>query len=167
MSGHRPIRARAQAALTAALVLSGVPAYAQTPPTQTPQQLERIKTALARPNTLILTDGQVRFYAEVVAKWPSVEEMFRGVDLLNGPTKRGAPMTHAEYLGMVTPREMVSSAGIKPGEMLQFVVTNWIGQMLVRKALEEIKNARDANEIQKIRDRIDRELAALIGRGGR
>jgi hypothetical protein len=156
----------AHAALAAAILAGGIPAHAQTPPAQTPQQLERIKAALARPNTLILTDSQVRFYVEVVEKWPSVEEMFRGVDLINGPTKRGAPMTHNEYLRMVTPREMVSTAGIKPGEMLQFAVTNWIGQMLVRKALEEIKNARDANEIQKIRDRIDRELAALIGRGG-
>jgi hypothetical protein len=164
-----------QTAFTAAILVFGAPSFAgtqsSTPPqtqsVQTSQDLDRIKAALARPNTLILTDSQVRFYVEVVEKWPSVEEMFRGVDLINGPTRRGAPMTHAEYLGMVTPKEMHGSAGIKPGELLQFAVTNWFGQMLVRKALEEIRNARDANEIQKIRDRIDRELAALIGRGGR
>lgn len=176
MSLSRLRRTLAPAVLATAMCVIGAPAAssAQTsnplPPqtsTRSAQDLDRIKAALARPNTLILTDSQVRFYVEVVEKWPSVEEMFRGVDLINGPTKRGAPMTHAEYLGMVTPKEMYGSAGIKPGELLQFAVTNWFGQMLVRKALEEIRNARDANEIQKIRDRIDRELAALIGRGGR
>jgi hypothetical protein len=165
MSSNRRARVFVAAAVAAALWLpaarglaarsqTSAPPPPQTAPAQSSQDLERIKAALARPNTLILTDSQVRFYVEVRERWPSVEDMFRGVDLINGPSKRGAPMTHNEYLSMVTPREMVA-------------VTNWIGQMLVRKALEEIRNARDENEIQKIRERIDRELAALIGRGGR
>ncbi len=143
------------------------PAQEQTPPPRPPEELDRIKAALSRPNTIILTEPQVKFYVEIRAKFPTVEDMFRGVDLVYGPTRGGAPMTHAEYLSMVTPREMVAtSGGIKPAEMLQFAVTNWVGQMLVRKALEEIRNARDEREIQQIRERIDRELAALTGRGG-
>jgi hypothetical protein len=39
--------------------------------------------------------------------------------------------------------------------------------MLVRKALEEINNAKSEAEVQEIRDRITRELAALTaGRSG-
>jgi hypothetical protein len=68
---------------------------------------------------------------------------------------------------MVTPRETVaSSGGIKPTEMLQFAITNWLGQMLVRKALNEIANAKSEAEVQEIRDRIGKELAALTGKGG-
>lgn len=139
----------------------------QTAPPNTPDDLDRIKAALKRPNTIILTDTQVRFYAEIRARFPSVEEMFKGVDLLYGPRQGGPAMTHAEYLGMVTPRETVaSSGGITPTEALQFAITNWLGQMLVRKALTEIANAKSEAEVQAIRDRISKELAALTGRGG-
>ena len=162
--------------LTAAVVLLALMSgavRAQQPPTQPPQaakapdDLDRIKAALKRPNTIILTDTQVRFYVEIRARFPSVEEMFRGVDLLHGPRAGGPAMTHAEYLSMVTPRDTVAtSGGIKPTEALQFAVTNWLGQMLVRKALDEIANAKSEAEVQEIRDRITRELAALTGRSG-
>ena len=143
------------------------PPPAQTP-AKAPDDLDRIKAALKRPNTIILTDTQVRFYVEIRAKFPSVEEMFRGVDLLYGPRAGGPAMTHAEYLSMVTPRDTIAtSGGIKPTEALQFAVTNWLGQMLIRKALDEINNAKSEAEVQEIRDRITRELAALTaGRGG-
>jgi hypothetical protein len=143
------------------------PAPPPVPRTQTPQELERIREALKRPNTIIMDDNQVRSYLEIRAKYPTVEEMFRGVDLLSGPRQGGPAFTHAEYLGMVTPRDMVaSSGGIKPMEMLQFAVTNWLGQMLVRKALQEVHDAKSAGEIEKIRARIDKELAALTGKSG-
>src|SRR5262245_49752920 len=92
------------------------PPQTQTPPPpKSPDDLDRIKAALKRPNTIILTDTQVRFYVEIRAKYPSVEEMFRGVDLLYGPRAGGPAMTHAEYLSMVTPRDTIaSSGGIKP-----------------------------------------------------
>jgi hypothetical protein len=141
----------------------------QTPPAaKPPDQLDRIKAALKRPNTIILTDNQVRFYVEIRERFPSVEEMFRGVDLLHGPRAGGPAMTHAEYLSMVTPRDTIAtSGGIKPTEALQFAITNWLGQMLVRKALEEINNAKSEAEVEAIRERITRELAALTaGRGG-
>lgn len=161
-----------------AVLAAGVPAatgQTQTPPAdqappvpraQTPQELERIREALKRPNTIIMNDNQVRFYLEIRAKYPTVEEMFRGVDLLSGPRQGGPAFTHAEYLGMVTPREIVGSGGIKPAEILQFAVTNWLGQMLVRKALQEVHDAKSAGEIEKIRARIDKELAALTGKIG-
>jgi len=139
----------------------------QTPPPKAPDDLDRIKAALKRPNTIILSDTQVRFYVEIRAKFPSVEDMFRGVDVLHGPRAGGPAMTHAEYLSMVTPRDTIAtSGGIKPTEMAQFAITNWLGQMLVRKALEEINNAKSEAEVEAIRERITRELAALTGRGG-
>jgi hypothetical protein len=167
-------KSRLAAALTLLAIFGGTvqaqQAQTQTPPpaSKSPDDLDRIKAALKRPNTIFLTDNQVRFYVEIRAKFPSVEEMFRGVDLLHGPRAGGPAFTHAEYLSMVTPRDTIaSSGGIKPTEALQFAITNWLGQMLVRKALEEINNAKSEAEVQEIRDRITRELAALTaGRGG-
>ena len=144
---------------------------AQGPP-QTPTQapsippdLERIRDALNRPSTIRIDNGQLKIYVEIIAKWPSFTELVKGYDLRNGPTKRGAVMTHQEFLQMVTPKEMYSTAGIRPTEMLQIALTNWVGKALVMKGIEEIRNARNQREIDEIRARIDRELAAL--RGGR
>lgn len=134
----------------------------QIPAFPTPEELERIKQGLARPEFKI-DDSKLRFYVEVVGKFPTWVDIAKGYDLLNGPTKRGNPMTHAEYLGLVTPRDMVSSAGIKPAEVLQFALVNWAGQALIKKAIKEFSQARDERELREIRERIDKELAILTG----
>jgi alpha-amylase/alpha-mannosidase (GH57 family) len=72
-------------------------------------------------------------------------------------------MSHNEFLKLVTPQEMYSSAGINAMEQLQFAFTNWLGQSLIRKAVEELKDAKTERDAQEIRERIDRELSALTG----
>ena len=157
-----------------AVSLSGLPALAagspqaQTPPAQVQAQapppgenLDRIREAVAKPPALVIDDGRLRIYMEVIAKWPSFTDMAKGYDLMNGPTKRGNPMTHQEFLAMVTPKDMYGTAGITPTEMLEFAVVNWLGQAIIKRGLEAIRNARSEREIAEIRARIDRELAAL------
>ena len=140
------------------------PARPQTPvpPLLTQEELERIKLGLSRPEFKV-DDSKLRFYIEVVGKYPTWVDIAKGYDLLNGPTKRGNPMTHAEYLGLVTPRDMVSTAGIKPIESLQFALVNWAGQALIKKAIQEFSRARDERELREIRERIEKELAILTG----
>jgi hypothetical protein len=125
------------------------------------QDLARIREAVSRPPSIVIDDGRLRIYMEVIAKWPSFSELAKDYDLMNGPTKRGNPMTHQEFLAMVAPKDMVSTAGIKPTEMLQFAIVNWLGQAIIKKGLEEIRKAHNEREIAEIRARIDRELAAL------
>ncbi len=132
-----------------------------TTPTIPPGELNRIRRALSRDRVLVLDDEGFRFYVEIVAKQPTFAEYSKGYDFLNGPTRRGNPMTHQEFLKMVTPRDFYSSAGIKPTEMLQMAVTNWLGQTLIKQAIEEMLRARNERERDEIRARIDRELAAL------
>jgi hypothetical protein len=179
--------------VTAALVvsLSGAPALAAgqaqassvpaaqsaaqstPPPTTKPpsttgpseQELARIREAVSKPPSITIDNGRLRIYMEVIAKWPSFSDMAKGYDLMNGPTKGGNPMTHAEFLSMVTPKDMIGSAGIQPTEILQFAIVNWLGQAIIKKGLEEIRNAHSQREIAEIRARIDRELAALKSGG--
>ena len=125
--------------------------------------IERIQEAVNKPARLVIDEGKLRIYVEVIAKWPSFAEMAKGYDLKNGPTPRGNPMTHAEFLSMVTPREMYSSAGIRPTEVLQMSIVNWLGQAIIKRGLEALRNAKDDREIADIRARIDRELAAIKG----
>ena len=129
----------------------------------TPAAIDRIQAAVNNPSRLVIDEGKLRIYVEIVAKWPTFAEMAKGYDFKNGPTPRGNPMTHAEFLSMVTPREMYSSAGIRPTEVLQMAVVNWLGQAIIKRGLEAIRNARSDREIAEIRARIDRELAALKG----
>lgn len=137
------------------------------PPTaaQAAADLERVKAQLNRAPVLKLDDNQLRFYVEVIGKQPSIADVIGSYDLINGPTRRGAPMTHQEFLNMVTPQEFYGSQGIKSYELLQFALTNWLGQQIVKKAIEDLRNAKSDREVAEIRARIDRELAALRGGG--
>jgi hypothetical protein len=142
-------------------------ASAQQPPpgqtlTVTPANLERIRAAVNRPSTIRIEDGQMRIYVEVIANWPSFTEASRGYDFINGPTGHNAnPMSHQEFLNMVTPRDMYSSAGVKPGEIVTMAVVNYVGQWAVTKALTKIAAYRKEKELRDIRERIDAELAAI------
>jgi hypothetical protein len=169
------IRNRVAAIAVATVVGAGTAARAQEPSssaappiTVTESQMAQIRRALGQPTVLRLDERQLRFYLEVVGRQPhkfSAAEFFKGYDLRNGPTPRGNPMSHQEFLDMVNPKELHSTAGITPAEMLQFAMTNWLGQSLLKKALDDVRNARTEKEVQEIRERIDRELAALRGAG--
>ena len=127
--------------------------------------MEAIRSIMDRAPTGTISFDSVRakFYVLVSAHQEIKFSNFVGnFDLRNGPVPK-AGMTHAEFLNYVTPKELYSAAGIKPTEALQFALTNAFGQFLVRKAIEEIKKASSARQIQDIRDRIAKELAALNG----
>ena len=165
-----------------ASVLSGAPAalaqsQAQTPPAQpqsqtaTPPQpapsnnLDNIKAALSHPPALNLAGDKMRFYLEVYGKQPQFWSFVGSYDLKNGPLKYG-PMTGREFLDMMRPKELYSSAGITAPELLQFALTNIAAQALIRKAIRDIRDAKTENEVREIRARIERELQALKGGGG-
>lgn len=164
------------AASAQAATQSQPPAQGQTanPPTDPPapqipisaESLNRIRDAINRPSKLRIENGQMRIHVEVVGKWPSFSELVKGYDLINGPTGGGNPMSHSEFLGMVTPKEMYGSGGIQATELAVISLVNYFGQKLVKKGIEEIRNARDEKEIAEIRARIERELAALRNGGG-
>ena len=122
-----------------------------------------MQCALDQPSGLKLDERQLRFYLEIVQRLPTFAEYSRGYDFLHGPSGGGNPMSHDEFVRMVTPKEMYSTAGISPGLQIQWALTNWVGQALIKKALEELKETRDENKVKEIRERIERELDALTG----
>jgi hypothetical protein len=156
-----PARALAQDERAQASQTSGT--GPQVRPPQGSANLDRIREAVTRPPALIIDDGRLKIYVEVIANWPNFAEMVKGYDLMHGPTKRGGPMSHQEFLNMVTPKEMHSSVGIRPTEILQAAIVGALGQAIIKRGLEAIRQARDEREIQEIRAQIDRELAALRG----
>jgi hypothetical protein len=128
--------------------------------------LDRIRKALSQDPAIKMEDYRLKFYVEIIARWPTFQEYIgKDTDLMNGPV-RGSGMTHADFLGIVTPRMYATSGGIKPVEALQFSIVNWLGQSLAKKAIESFRNSRDESDLRRIRQRIEEELAALRGKGG-
>jgi hypothetical protein len=150
-------------AITAAgltLALLAGPAMAQDP--TPPESLQRIREAINRPPAIKIENGQLRIYVEVIGHWPSFAEMTKGYDFLNGPTGKGAnPMSHQEFLAMVRPQDMYSTAGIKPSEILTMAAVNVVGQWAISKALTKIGSYRKNKQMRDIQAQIDAELAAI------
>ena len=129
-----------------------------------PVDLARIKRGLDRNSTTKLDETQLRFYLEIIARQPTFKDFIGSTDLKNGPVKN-AQMTHQEFLDMVTPKLLHSSAGFTATETLQVSLVNWVAQTAIKKAVTALRNARNDDEIRAIRAQIDRELAALRGGG--
>jgi len=144
------------------------PATAQTGnPPATPQtsqlsppDLDRIRDAVTRGPAFKFDENQIRFYLQVVAPKPTFADFVKDQDLMSGPVA-DAPMTHREFLDMVTPKELYSAAGIRPVEALQFAVTGLVGQIMLKRAFESATDAWRARQIRELNERIDAELAAL------
>lgn len=138
---------------------------ATPPPTRAPMssaELDRIRRALEQEPILDLTQERLRFYASVVAQPFSPEKILGDkYDLIYGPTAGGAPMTHREFLDMVTPKELYSAAGIRPTDALQMAITGLVGQVMLQRAFESATDAWRARQIRELNARIDAELAAL------
>lgn len=139
----------------------------QPPPGQASQawgaeDLARIRAAVKREPVLKIEDGQLRIYVEVIANWPSFTEFSRGFDYLHGPTGLDAnPMSHQEFLNMVTPHDMYSSAGIKPAEIATMAAVNVAGQWAIAKAINKIGAYRKEKQMRDIQEKIDAALAAI------
>ena len=140
---------------------SSEPVTAQSQPTI---NLDHIKTALSHPLAFKIAGDGLTFHLEIIARQPNFWSFVGSYDLKKGPVKN-AGLTGQEYLDMVRPQLLYSSAGITAPELLQFAATNAAAQALIKKAIRDIHNARTQSEIEAIRARIDRELRALKGGG--
>jgi hypothetical protein len=140
---------------------SSEPVAAQSQPTI---NLDHIKAALRHPPPFKIAGDGLTFHLEIIARQPNFWSFVGSYDLRNGPVKK-AGLTGQEYLNMVRPQLLYSSAGITAPELLQFAATNAAAQALIKKAMQDIHDARTQSEIEAIRARIDRELRALKGGG--
>ncbi len=125
--------------------------------------LGRIREGLAKPiPAKRFDDGRLRFFAETQQKLPSFKALTFGFDLFNGPVP-GAGMTHQDFLTMVTPKYINSSAGIRAIETLEWGLVNYAAVWTVKRLYKELSEAKTAMRKRDIQQQIDRELAALKG----
>lgn len=105
--------------VTAAPGQASAPSVAPTLPAPTsapvPGDVDRIRRALTGPAPIRLEGSGLRFYVDVVARQRTFADYVQGVDLVNGKTKRGNPMTHRDFENLVTPREFQRQGGLVVG----------------------------------------------------
>lgn len=128
-----------------------------------PVDVDKIRTALNRPQALQINNQNLRFYLEVHPAPVTFMSLVGSYDLMKGPVP-GSAVTGTDLANMMTPREMYSSAGITATDMLQFAATNFAAQSLIRRAVAEIKSAKDQKQVAEIQAKIDHELAALMAK---
>ena len=173
LSGAPALAARTSAQVPPTATAPPAPVPAQTTgssqseePARLPVDLSRIKTGLDRKPAMRLDDSEIRFTIEIIARQPNFKDFIGSYNFLDGGPVRGAQMTHQEFLNMVTPKLLNSSAGFTGTDTLQAALVNWAAQTVIKKAVTALRNARNGDEVRSIRAQIDRELAALRGGGG-
>lgn len=155
------MRIRAITAFALIATLLAGPALAQDP-VVTHETLQRIRDAVGRPPALTIENGQLKIYVEVIGNWPTFAQATKGYDFMNGPTGKSAnPMSHQEFVQMVTPKELFGSGGISAGEVLTMAAVNAVGQWAIVKALNRIGAYRRDKQMRDLQAQIDAELAAL------
>lgn len=130
-----------------------------------PVDLAKIREALEQDPKLRLNTDELKFYVDIIGRIPTFEEIVGDFDLRNGRVP-GAPMTHDEFLSMVTPKDLHSTTGISAMETLGVALTSWGMISLVKKAYEEYKKASTERERRAIQEQIERELRELQKRRG-
>jgi hypothetical protein len=131
------------------------PAAPQDPPSRPPEQtsqspepaatvswpvsLERIQEALSRPPAIKTGAGRPTFRVEVIAKKPTIEDIL-GEDYLAGPV--GGPITHQEFLNLVTPNEFRGMGVFTGGEALTVAATAIGLQWALSKAIDKLSEAK-------------------------
>jgi hypothetical protein len=128
-----------------------------------PVSLERIRKGVTTETDLLgvppVRTDLPRFYMEVRAT-PDFSTFLQGFDLVNGPVPYGG-FTHQEFLNMVTPKELYSSAGFGALEVLQAGLMSKGVFWLAGKASQRASDARRNHEVEAARTRIKAELAAI------
>ena len=150
-----------------AVSLAGVPqtgaqVSTQKPVKPPPDNLARIREAVARPTVLKIENGQLRIYVEVIGHWPSFAEVAKGYDLKAGPTGRSS-ISHNALFASAAPKELFGAPGMQGSDEMTASVINYIGNSAIGRGLRSITRSRTEKELAEIRAQIDRELAAIKG----
>ncbi len=153
------------------LLLQQAPQAPQAPqgqeaPPQLPINFTKVKLAVNTPPKLVLDDQNLfRFYSETVRRAPKFADMVGSFNLFNGPVP-GAGMTHREFIQSTRPKDMYSSAGFTPRDVISWGLLTLVqrkGFELLKYGLKELAEAKTEAERKQIRLLIERELAALRG----
>lgn len=137
---------------------AGTPAEPMDP-AALPVNVDRIQRALASPRAINTDSSRAVFRIEVFGRKPTIAEIL-GPDYLKGPSYAG-PMTHQEFLNMVTPKDVQGYAAFDNKQGMIVAATSFALQWALRQAIQKFEDARTARQKEAARKEVDEALAAL------
>lgn len=124
-----------------------------------PVSMERIQRKLSRQPAIRLKGDQSVFRVEVLGKRLTIEDIL-GPDYLKGPVPR-APMTHQEFLDMVTPKDYQGYAAFSNREGLAVAASSFALKWALQKAIHKYQTAREDREREAARKEVQDALLEL------
>jgi phosphopantetheinyl transferase (holo-ACP synthase) len=124
-----------------------------------PVSIDRIQRALSRPPAIRLKGNQSVFRVEVLGKRLTIEEIL-GPDYLKGPVPR-APMTHQEFLNMVTPKDYQGYAAFSNREGVAVAASSFALKWALQKAIHKYQTAHEEREREAARKEVQDALMEL------
>jgi hypothetical protein len=128
-------------------------------PDALPVDLDKIQRALSRPPAIRPESTRPVFRVQVFGRNPTITDIL-GPDFLKGPAMAG-PMTHQEFLNMVTPKDVQGYAAFDNKQGMIVAATSFALQWALRQAVQKFEDARTARQKEAARKEVDEALAAL------
>ena len=128
-------------------------------PEALPVDVDRIQRVLSRPRTFDPDGTRLVYRVEVFGRKPTITDIL-GPDYLKGPAMAG-PMTHQEFLNMVTPKDVQGYAAFDNTQGMIVAATSFALQWALRQAVQKWEDARTARQKEAARKEVDEALAAL------
>jgi hypothetical protein len=143
---------------------SSEPATADTSPTDAdgdlPLSVERIQRALSRPPAIKLKGDQSVFRVEVLGKRLTIEDILGPNYRTTGPVPR-APITHQEFLDMVTPKDYQGYAAFSNREGVAVAASSFALKWALQKAIHKYQTAHEEREREAARKEVQDALMEL------
>ena len=128
-------------------------------PEALPVNIDRIQRLLSRPPAIDPAGTRLVFRVEVFGRKPTITDIL-GPDFLKGPAMAG-PMTHQEFLNMVTPKDVQGYAAFDNKQGMIVAATSFALQWALRQAVQKLQDAQTARQKEAARKEVDEALAAL------
>jgi hypothetical protein len=121
--------------------------------------LSRIQRRLSRPPAIRPDAARTVFRVEVFGRKPTIDEIL-GPDWNKGPAPYGG-MTHAEFLNLVTPKDVQGYAAFDNKQGMIVAATSFALQWAVKQAYQKLRDAKTNRQMEEARKEVDDALAAL------
>lgn len=128
-------------------------------PAALPVNFNRIRRAVSRPAAIRPENTRPVFRVQVFSRSPTIDDIL-GPNWRKGPTPAG-PMTHQEFLDLVTPTDVKGYAAFDNKQALTVAATSFALQWAVLKAMDKLKDAMTERQKAAARKEVDEALAAL------
>jgi len=153
-----PPAARAQSAADVPSSANGLP-IAAVNLERLPIDIDKIQRALAKPPAIKLETERSVFRIEIFGRRPTIEDIL-GRDFLKGPTPAG-PMTHQEFLNLVTPQDVQGYAAFSNKEGMVVAATSLALKWALQKAIQKYNDAKEDRAREAAKKEVEEALAEL------